>query len=204
MPGGWHFEQVLSTGQKVKITAFSFEELISNMLSFRLRHLDLCGAEHATKESAVADLKAYICAHYKQNCADSNGSRPVVTEGIGIRADYTRPIDRAGAWIAELGNTRTEKVDYGLAGVRAQTCVQCPQNIRWQSGCAPCNDNILVRVQNFKGGLRTPLDQRLHMCRVFGFINEVAIWLTDQHATADQELPSNCWKYHESTPSQQP
>src|SRR4249920_3535309 len=113
MPGGWHYPQVLSTGQSVKITAFSFEELLSNMLDFRRNHMDLCGAESASIEAVRADLKTYLCAHFKQNCADAGGFLPAVTVGIGVKPDYKRPIDRAGAWIAELGNTRTERVDYG-------------------------------------------------------------------------------------------
>lgn len=203
-PGGWHYVQALSTGQSVEITAFSFEELLSNMLEFRLRHLDLCGAPGANIESVRADLKTYLCANYKQNCADSwSGPVPSPGGGIGVqhRADYQRPLDRAGQWIAELANTdaiRAERVDYALAGVRAQTCAQCPQNIRWKSQCEPCNDNILVRVQQAKGSLYTPLDRRLFMCRVYGHINEVAVWLPDTHSSSEEAPPSNCWKLNPS------
>lgn len=194
MPGGWHYPQALSTGQSVKITAFSFEELLSNMLDFRRNHMDLCGAESASIEAVRADLKTYLCAHFKQNCADAGGFLPAVTAGIGVKPDYKRPIDRAGAWIAELGNTRTERVDYGLAGHRAQVCAQCPQNVRWATPCAPCNDNILVRIQQAKGSLYTPLDRQLFMCRLYGHINEVAVWLTDTHSHSEEQPPPHCWK----------
>jgi hypothetical protein len=193
MPGGWHYQQKLSTGQTVKIEAFSFEDLLSNMLTFRRNHMDLCGAEKANIQAVRVDLKEYLCAHFKQNCADSWTPSPGIP-GIGNRADYQRPIDRAGAWIAELGNHRAEKVDYALAGSRAQTCAQCPQNVRWASPCAPCNDNILVKIQQAKGSLYTPLDRRLFMCRIFGHINEVAIWLTDTHSSSEQPPPAPCWK----------
>jgi hypothetical protein len=101
---------------------------------------------------------------------------------------------RAGGWIAALGNTRVEHVDYALAGHRAQVCAQCPQNVRWATPCAPCNDNILVRIQHAKGSLYTPLDRHLFMCRVYGHINEVAVWLTDTHSTSEQPPPPHCWK----------
>lgn len=190
MPGGWHYQQTLSSGQTIKITAFSFEELLGNMLDFRRRHMDLCGAESAHIEAVRADLKTYLCANFKQNCADATAP-PV--RAIGIPT-YQRPIDRAGEWLAELGNTRTEFVDYALAGTRAQICAQCPQNVRWATPCGPCNDNILIRIQNAKGSLRTPLDQRLFMCRCFGHINEVAVWLADTHSTSEQPPPPHCWK----------
>jgi hypothetical protein len=195
-PGNWHYQQALSTGQTIKISAFSFEDLLKDMLEFRRRHMDLCGAQSATIEKVREDLKLYLCAHFKQNCADSPGAAyaSTATPGIGVKTDYQRPIDRAGAWIAEIGNIRTEKVDYALAGVRAQTCAQCPQNVRWATPCAPCNDNILVRIQQANGSLYTPLDKRLHMCRVFGHLNAVAVWLTDTHSTSDQPPPANCWK----------
>lgn len=193
MPGGWHYPQSLSTGQSVKITGFSFEELLSNMLDFRLRHLELCGAASANIESVRADLKTYLCANFRQNCADS-WTPPPPTRGIGNVANYERPIDRAGGWIAALGNTRVEHVDYALAGHRAQVCAQCPQNVRWATPCAPCNDNILVRIQHAKGSLYTPLDRHLFMCRVYGHINEVAVWLTDTHSTSEQPPPPHCWK----------
>jgi hypothetical protein len=193
MPGGWHYPQALGTGQSVKITAYSFEELLSNILDFRLRHLELCGAPSANIQSVRADLKTYLCANFRQNCADS-WSPPAVTPGIGNRPDYSRPIDRAGAWIAQLGHARVEHVDYALAGHRAQVCVQCPQNVRWSTPCAPCNDNILVRIQQAKGSLYTPLDRRLFMCRLYGHLNEVAVWLTDTHSTSEQPPPPHCWK----------
>lgn len=193
-PGNWHYQQALSSGQTIKIEAFSFEEILKNMLEFRQRHMDLCGAENATIERVREDLKAYLCAHFKQNCADSSPSAFTQSTGYIGKPDYKRPIDRAGNWIAELGNYRTEKVDYALAGHRAQICAQCPQNVRWASGCAPCNDNILVRIQQANGSLYTPLDKRLHMCRVFGHLNAVAVWLTDTHSTSEQPPPAHCWK----------
>lgn len=188
MPGGWHYQQALSTGQSVKITAFSFEELLSNMLDFRLRHLDLCGAEKANIESVRIDLKAYLCAHFKQNCADSQTYTPVVAQ-----AHYRRPIDRAGDWLAKIGNTRTEKVDYALAGSRAQICAQCPFNVKWQTGCTSCNDNIAIRIQNANGSLYTPYDKRLHTCRAYGWANAVAVWLVDPMGAAEHEPPAMCW-----------
>jgi hypothetical protein len=193
MPGGWHYMQKLSSGQSVRIAAFSFEELLTNMLSFRRNHMDLCGADSASIESVRADLKTYLCANFRQNCADS-WSPLAVTGGIGNRADYVRPLDRVGQWIADLGNTQIDKVDYAVAGHRAEVCVQCPMNIQWQSQCMPCNDNVLVQVQRTKGSLYTPLDRRLHMCRIYGHINEVAIWLTDTHSTSKETPPPHCWK----------
>lgn len=197
MPGGWHYPQKLSSGQTHKIIGFSFEQLLDNILDFRRRHIELCGAESAYIEQVRADLKAYICANFKQNCADSRPA-PHNAQGIGItqtlHSAYTRPIDRAANWLAQVSQTRHEFVDAGLAGHRAQVCAQCQQNVRWETPCAPCNDNVLVRLQNFKGNLRTPLDNRLYMCRIYGHVNPAAIWLQDTQSSPSNPPPAHCWK----------
>jgi hypothetical protein len=193
-PGGWHYPQQLSSGQTVKLTGFSFEQLLENILDFRRRHIELCGAENAYIEQVREDLKAYLCKHFPQNCADSKPS-PKKVQGIGMtNRDYHRPIDRAGNWLAEVAHRKHDFVDVGLASHRAEICAQCPQNIRWQSACAPCNETVEVRLQNFKGNLRTPYDPRLHLCRVYGHHNAAAIWMNDTQSSPINPVPAHCWK----------
>ena len=194
-PGGWHYPQILSTGQSVRIASFSFEQLLTDMLDFRKRHSDLCGgATKATIESVRADLKSYLCSHFRQNCADSSTS-PNITARVGIGiSNYQRPIDRAADWLSQIGHFSIPKVDPALAAQRAHTCAQCPQNVHWSTPCGPCNENVLVRTQNAKGSAQTPYDRNLFSCRIYGHINEVAVWLTDTHSTSEQQPPAICWK----------
>lgn len=192
-PGGWHFPQKLSSGQTHKIEGFTFEQLQENILDFRRRHMDLCGAENASIEAVREDIKAYYCAHFRQNCADSRPS-PAAQIGIPVRSDYDRPIDRAGNWLSTVANSKPEFLDIGLAGHRAQICAQCQFNVRWETPCAPCNETIQVKLQNFLGNMRTPLDRQLHMCRVYGHVNQAAVWLTDTQSHASYPPPAHCWK----------
>lgn len=193
-PGNWHYPQLLSSGQTVRIGAFSFEQLLQSMLDFRRRHLDLCGAESATIEKVRADLKDYFCRNFRQNCADAR-TAPVQARagGIGV-INYKTPIDKAADWIAHAAAQRNTFVDLSVAGHRAQICAQCQMNVRWETPCMPCNDNVLVRVQQFKGNMRTPYDRQLHSCRVFGHLNEVAVWLGDTRSTSENPPPAHCWK----------
>jgi hypothetical protein len=194
-PGSWHYPQALSNGETVRITGFSFEMLLESMLDFRRRHPELCGGmANATIEMCRADLKHYLCTHFRGNCADSPSS-PTITAGIGIGMSkaYQTPINRAGDWLAKIGHQRLEKVDAALAAHRAHICAQCPMNIRWETGCGPCNDTIQVRVQNAKGSLMTPYDRQLKMCRTHGFVCEVAVWLQDPQSNAEQDPPDICW-----------
>jgi len=197
-PSGWHYPQKLSSGEEVRLTGFTFEMLLDAMLDFRRRHPELCGgSSNATIEMVRADLKHYLCSHFRQNCADSPMS-PAITAGVGIGMPtgqrYHTPIDRAGDWLARIGHQRLEKVDPALAAHRAQICASCPQNVRWATPCAPCNDSILVRIQNAKGSLATPYDRHLQVCRVYGHTNEVAVWLVDtNHLPTEQLPPPPCW-----------
>jgi hypothetical protein len=194
-PGSWHYPQVLSSGQTVKITGHSFEQLLTEMLDFRTRHIELCGGgQKATIESVRADLKTYFCAHFRQNCADSPTS-PNITARVGIGiTNYQRPIDRAADWLARIGHISIPRVDPALAAHRAHICAQCPQNVRWATPCGPCNENVSVRTQNAKGSVHTPYDRNLFSCRIYGHVNEVAVWLTDTHSVSEQQPPAICWK----------
>jgi hypothetical protein len=191
-PGSWHYPQLLNSGQTVRISGFSFEQLLENMLDFRRRHIELCGAASATIERVRADLKDYFCAHFPQNCADAK-SAPASVQGVGI-AKYRPPIEKGADWISRAALDRHVFVDLAVAGHRAEICAICPQNVRWQTGCTSCNDNVAIRIQNIKGNLRTPYDRSLHSCRVFGHLNEVAVWLVNTHSSSENPPPANCWK----------
>jgi hypothetical protein len=197
-PSGWHYPQDLSTGQTHKITGFSLEELLANMLEFRTRHLELCGGAQAANIEAIRrDLKNYICSHFRQNCADAP-TVPAQQQGVGVANSYVRPIDRAANWLARRAQARVDLVDIGLANRRAEICAQCVQNIKWATSCSSCNDNVAVRTQQIKGNQRTQFDSRLFMCRVWGHINEVAVWLTDTQTTPEHESPAHCWHVTEN------
>lgn len=196
-PGGWHYPQLLSNGDTVKITAFSFEELLNSILEFRMRHIDLCGAPNARIEVVRADLKRYICAHFKQNCADTQGAAVFGgVAAIGV-SNYKRPIDRAAQWLADVANLGLSHVDPALAAQRAQICAQCQSNIRWATPCGPCNENVSVRVQQLKGSMATPYDRNLFMCRSYGHNNEVAVWLENTYSVAEHPPPTHCWVKNE-------
>ena len=200
-PGGWSYPQSLSSGQQVKITGFSFEQLLSSMLDFRRRHPELCGGmANATIEMCRADLKHYLCEHFRASCADSPKTPWSGHIGVSKAMSYSRPIDRAGDWLAKIGHTRLERVDPALAASRAQICAGCLHNVQWAVPCAPCNDAISVRIQNAKGSMATPYDRNLFVCRIYGHSNQVAIWLADTHATTEQKPPEVCW-HNEKNPS---
>ena len=195
-PGGWHFEQALSSGQSVRIAGGSFEQLIAALVEFRLRHSDLCGgAARADVGNVRADIRDYYCRNFRQNCA--GGYSPPAARGPVNQ--YVSPINRAADWLVRIGNARLEHVDAALAAQRAYVCAQCPQNVQWQSGCTACNTNIQVRTQNAKGSAATPYDKNLLVCRCYGHANEVAVWLKNTLSQSEHEPPAHCWHITETT-----
>ena len=191
-PGGWHYPQILANGESIRLTGFTFEQLLESMTQFRRRHPELVGgAATADVEQVRQDLKKYLCSHFRQNCADAR-TTPAGGGGIGVQRMYARPIDKAADWLASL--QARDFVDPALAAQRAHICATCRENVQWQTPCGPCNENVLVRIQQAKGSLRTPYDRNLFVCRTFGHVNEVAVWLTDTHSTSDTAPPTCCWK----------
>ena len=192
-PRGWKYPQLVDGGQAIEIIGYSFEQLIENIAEFRRRHPDLCGGTEKSQIGVVReDYRAYVCKHFRQNCASGVNTPAVQTGGIGM-TNYVSPINKAADWLAALGNTRPEYVDAALAAQRAQVCAQCPQNVRWETPCAPCNDNIRIRSHNAKGSLSTPYDRNLAVCRVFGHMNEVAVWLSRPGNNPQSQPPAVCW-----------
>lgn len=192
-PRGWKYPQVLSSGQTVEVIGYSFEQLMENISEFRRRHSDLCGGVGQAEIGVVReDYRTYVCKHFRQNCASSASTPTVQTGGIGV-TNYVSPINKAADWLAQLGNQRLEYIDAALAAQRAQVCAQCPQNVRWETPCQPCNDNIRVRSQNAKGSHSTPYDRNLAVCRVFGHLNEVAVWLSHPGSSPQSQPPAVCW-----------
>src|ERR1700747_3303166 len=107
-PNSWHYPQVLSSGETVKITGYSFEQLQANMQEFRQRHSDLCGGAATAERSVIlADIKDYFCRNFPQNCADARSAPSIQSSGIGV-TNYVTPINKAADWLAQIGNQQIE------------------------------------------------------------------------------------------------
>jgi hypothetical protein len=52
---------------------------------------------------------------------------------------------------------------------------------------------VLIRVQQLKGNQKTQFDSQLFMCRVWGHINSVAVWMADTQSAPEHDPPANCW-----------
>lgn len=212
-PGGWHFKQKLvSSPQRPKtqlLYGHSYSNLLENVFQFRLNNLEVIPSGTATRESVDADVGFYLCGNFPNNCT---GSRAQFVElaksghmpGKPARPDRARPLSKIEDWITHLGNQELKFVDQMKAHERAKTCMKCPMNQNWRTGCGPCNENAIRRATLVRGSHSTGLETKLKACTHFGTLLELAVWLENDHATGRDRRspPDKCWKLTENLVAQ--
>lgn len=196
-PGGFHYKQPLKDGRLFTIEAFEgWKELATNVLRFRLEQIAIIDANRANPDSVVDDIKEYVCKNFPGSCL--SGWQPAVpaataqSDGTSFKT-FTPLIQRISEWIGNLGDTGFGFVPIQEADRRAAICAECKRfNIRYETGCGPCVQELTQNTTRILGARKTRHDQKLMGCRAFGWYNRIAVWL-DVEKSNDQSLPSACW-----------
>lgn len=205
-PGGWHFMQKLrSSPQRPKsqrVDAATYDQLLEFVLRFRLNNIEIVPSGTATKESVAQDVLYYICGNYPGNCTGSKAQLNAMMLGERVVArsrstDYRRPLTRIEDWLTNLQGHELKWVDQATATERAKICVECPLNQPWRTGCGACNDNAFRREILVRGSHQTGLEKHLKACVAYGTLNELSVWLADDHSSARRKVPIECWKAKE-------
>lgn len=194
-PGGWKYEQPVDNSAPFVIDAQTYPMLENRVLDFRLQHVEIIPSGTATRESVRDDLRAFICGRYPSQC--TGPVQPtVVAETKQDTSVYLPPIRRIEDWFKKLATVQIEWKDAGRALAAAEICVNCPQNVAWETHCKGCVDAANRRILRYKGDRITPLDSRLKACRVYGHHNALSVWMTNTHSVAKEEPPAACWNKH--------
>jgi hypothetical protein len=199
-PGGWHYLQRLSSGQYQRIDGRTYDELVEKVFTFRLQHIELIASGTATKERVSDDLLEWICKRWPRQCTGARGELPVpvAPHQRQSRLGYERPSQRIEDWFRLLATKELGWVDQNTAHTRAKTCIACPLNQQWQTGCGPCNSNIRTKALLIRGSHKSGAESQLRACIGFGWLNEIAVWLEDGFAEATRKIPDKCWKLTEA------
>lgn len=193
MPGGWAYEQPLDSGQKQRIEARTYAELIERVLLFRQQHIELVPSGTATKELVESDLLMWICTRYPTQCTGARNELPKPT--VEQKPGYIRPTNRVENWLKTLAQHELEWLDQATAAKRTRTCIQCPLNQNWATNCGSCNQNIRTRSLLLRGSRRTGFESQLRHCLAYGWLLEVAVWLKDGYAGEPRRKPpGECWQ----------
>lgn len=203
LPGGWVYPQTLLNGRKQHIEGDSYEDLESRVLSFRLQHLDVVDPESASTESVQHDIREHICIHFPSQCVGGRiGSGEVKQRAEDGTTSISPPssaqpfealITRVNAWFAQVQELESGFVDANTAHKRAGICDHCPNNVRYETACGPCNSAIRQKAMICLGSRKTTHDANLKGCRVFGHLNRAAVWMDNVPRQARSKIPSPCW-----------
>lgn len=206
-PGGWHFRQKLSSSpqrpQHQLIQAASYDQLVDNVFKFRLNNLEMVPSGTATREHVAADIQYFICGKFPTNCTGSKADLAAAAGGQPPsvnRPGYARPLNRVENWLTMLSQKDLRWVDQARAIERANVCIKCRLNQRWQAGCKPCNQNVERRALLIRGSHSTGLEPKLKGCLSYGTLLELSIWLeNDFSAPRSKPAPiPQCWKLAEA------
>jgi hypothetical protein len=184
------FDQPLSDGSKMRITGGSLDNVLELILRFRLEHLILLpSGTEATPEAVSNDYHGTVCAAYPWLCRPTSGggSAPPGQYGPVFVPLFTRMLENLNGLKASV----PAFVDMQSATNRANACMQCPQNILWETNCGTCNQNLTALAYAIRGGRRLNADSGLRGCRAFGTLLAVSVWLQE---------PGGDNKYQQSAP----
>jgi hypothetical protein len=198
-PGNFHFIQRLNDGKDHRLEASSWPELENTVLRFRLEQIALVDGNRANPACVRFDIHEFVCANYPSSCLDRwthpvdirhQGPHQPVTQDPVTFQKFTPLIARISEWIARLGGGAF--VAPSQSDKRAAICAKCPQNIRYETSCGPCNQEIRNNITRILGTRKTRFDVGLMGCRKMGWLNRIAVWL-EHEPLDDDNLPNQCW-----------
>ncbi len=186
--GGWHFP----AAENVILRGSTEEALTKQIFEYRLRNnLPIGDIER--------DIDRYYCTRWPQAC------HPEATDTSGQPRPAARRanlIERIALWASTAFRTMP-RGGYELettpeATKRAQTCLGCPKNVSWRSGCSSCNASTSKLLLELRKLRKTPHDGNLLACDIGGWDNQSALHLPVSATPITEEqraqMPSHCWR----------
>jgi len=193
-PGGFIYDQPLADGSHMRISGASYDNILELILKFRLVHLAVLPAgTQATQEAVLADYNQAVCSQYPWLCRPLDAPVPAAAAGQGAAFVplFTRMLDN----LNQLKNAGAiPYVDQLAAQTRANICLNCPQNVQWETNCGNCNQNLIALSYQVRQGRRLGCDSGLRGCRAYGTALPVSVWLADPGGDNKYQPPSICWR----------
>jgi hypothetical protein len=192
-PGGFIFDQALVDGSFTRIEGGSFDQVLERILAYRLANGMVLGeSERALPQAVERDYNAQVCGKYPWLCTGVREGVPA--PGLEKGSAFELLITRISRWLSSLALEQVRWVDQKSAAERAQVCLGCPQNVFWETGCSPCNQQVRSGSSSLRGARRLALDSGLKGCRSFGTLQEVAVWMETPGGEAKYAAPPFCWR----------
>lgn len=187
--GGWRFEQPFQDGiQRIPFQgcAGTGDLLVKQVIDFRAGAL----IELGDVEWDVAEFIKRVSPF--NNKYPKRGPKP--KRGTISFGDYKTPLKRIAEWLTVMAPRRPRLLIEDDAEARAGICAKCPQNIRWQTGCLPCNDQLISRGHNLRQKPDFPPADCLGACRLHGSYLPAAIFIDNEFLDERHpDAPEFCW-----------
>jgi hypothetical protein len=179
-PGGWHYWQ-----GDVKLEGYSMENLYKVVQSYRAEN-------HLPFGDVHGDVNAFICGNHPRNC---HGVDSVVVTSIDRPTNQSELLNDITVWARNILTSQKQirLVSDELAEARALTCLNCPKNANWKSGCGSCIVAADRLCASIRQGRDTQSTKKLRGCSVMRHDNRAAVFFDKEHFEATNSIPENCW-----------
>jgi hypothetical protein len=182
-PGGWHYMQ----DSKYRIESDCFANLVKAVQNWRIEN-------GRPIDDPIKDIEDFICKMSPRNC--NLGASPIASVSVInlMSAGTQRMVDNIAIWVVDRSKTGYKTlVSIQDASKRAEGCIKCPMNVKWEYECGPC----VTHAQRLLGSLRQHKEcdrsEKLHACKIFKHCNRTAVWLKEEEFEKRSDAPFNCW-----------
>jgi hypothetical protein len=195
-PGGFWYEQALADGSVTRISGGSLDQVLELVLAYRQQNGMILGAGvEALPEAVSRDYHQWACGKWPWLCTGVREGPTATVEASGGVRGFELLVLRMQRWVDGLRRGPIEWVDAKRALERANICLGCPMNVLWETNCGSCNQNLVLSSAAVRGVRRTGMEGGLKGCRVYGTLQEVAVWVQDPGGEgAKYQVPSFCWR----------
>lgn len=183
--GAWYYTQVWE-GHDVRIpfsgSAKSARDLVEQVRDFRIKQ----GIELGDIEFDVA---TFVKRYSPQNdrFKGRNIGQPKIRE-------IEPMIYQLRAWVNSIAEQKPRLIIRQEAMERADICAKCPLNIKWETKCGDCNDEVNFASQCVRKIPSTAMDGVLKACRAHKIHLLSAVFLDQDFLPKRSEsAPDTCW-----------
>lgn len=186
-PGGFHYIDK-TTGSEQRIEGYSYQDVASNVLRFRLQNSRPPG-------EPLKDVYDYVCTQWPHFCRDTNPPPRQLDQGP---EHISR---RVATWMSgfALSSNHDSGVSQEEANRRAAICARCPKNEAYELGvsCQTCVGQVNQLSFIYRHGRTTPNDKELQACDVCNQHNRTAVWSNALPVISEEQkrkLDNACWR----------
>lgn len=172
-PGRWHYKD------RPYGAFYSKEKLFEAETNYRLEN-------HIPVADVEGDITEWICEKWPNQCT-----------GAGhLAADHPsrqeKMVDKVARWATKWMKWGFPLVLPDQAEKRAKICLQCPNNVGWETGCGSCTSHANRSLALVRQNREVKDFKKLKACSMTGWCNRTAVW-GENKIEAPESAPDFCW-----------